>query len=86
MDRLRRNIGQFEFTEWTPDHHLRHARFVGLRTDKNARDTARHKPIVANKLRSAEDIVNLLCKHIAGSTFTLKRSQEVNNVLLLLST
>jgi ATP-dependent DNA ligase len=34
-------VGQFEFTEWTPDNHLRHARFVGLRTDKNARDVHR---------------------------------------------
>jgi bifunctional non-homologous end joining protein LigD len=34
-------VGQFEFTEWTPDHHLRHARFVGLRVDKNARDVHR---------------------------------------------
>jgi hypothetical protein len=28
--------GQFEFVEWTPDGHLRHARFVGLRKDKAA--------------------------------------------------
>ena len=25
---------QIEFTEWTPDGHLRHSRFVGLRDDK----------------------------------------------------
>ncbi len=24
-------VGQFEFVEWTPDKHLRHSRFVGLR-------------------------------------------------------
>jgi ATP-dependent DNA ligase len=24
-------VGQFEFLEWTPDKHLRHSRFVGLR-------------------------------------------------------
>jgi ATP-dependent DNA ligase len=23
-------VGQFEFTEWTPDNHVRHARFVGI--------------------------------------------------------
>ena len=35
-------VGQFEFLEWTPDRHLRHARFVRLRDDKNAqRRTAR---------------------------------------------
>jgi bifunctional non-homologous end joining protein LigD len=24
-------VGQFEFVEWTPDNHLRHSRFIGLR-------------------------------------------------------
>jgi bifunctional non-homologous end joining protein LigD len=24
-------VGQFEFLEWTPDKHLRHSRFDGLR-------------------------------------------------------
>jgi len=28
-------IGQFEFVEWTPDGHLRHSRFLGLREDAN---------------------------------------------------
>ena len=31
-------VGQFEFVEWTPDGHLRHTRFVGLRGDKKAED------------------------------------------------
>jgi bifunctional non-homologous end joining protein LigD len=26
-------VGQFEFTEWTPDNHLRHSRFVALGED-----------------------------------------------------
>ena len=34
-------VGQFEFTEWTPDNHLRHSRFVALREDKKARDVVR---------------------------------------------
>ena len=34
-------VGQFEFVEWTPDNHLRHTRFVGLREDKRARDVGR---------------------------------------------
>jgi ATP-dependent DNA ligase len=29
-------VGQFEFVEWTPDGHLRHSRFMGLREDKKA--------------------------------------------------
>ena len=34
-------VGQLEFVEWTPDGHLRHARFVGLSEDKNAREVRR---------------------------------------------
>ena len=34
-------IAQIEFTEWTPDDHLRHSKFVGLRDDKEARDVVR---------------------------------------------
>jgi ATP-dependent DNA ligase len=34
-------VGQFEFTEWTADDHLRHSRFVGLREDKNPNDVVR---------------------------------------------
>jgi DNA ligase D-like protein (predicted ligase) len=31
-------VGQFEFTEWTPEGHLRHSRFVALREDRKAKD------------------------------------------------
>jgi ATP-dependent DNA ligase len=34
-------VAQIEFTEWTPDGHLRHSRFVGLRQDKEARQVMR---------------------------------------------
>jgi bifunctional non-homologous end joining protein LigD len=34
-------VGQFEFVEWTPDAHLRHSRFMGLREDKKANDVRR---------------------------------------------
>jgi len=36
-------VGQFEFLEWTPENHLRHTRFVGLRDDKTARDVRRER-------------------------------------------
>ena len=37
-------VGQFEFTEWTPDGHLRHSKFCGFREDKNpVRLFARHE-------------------------------------------
>jgi bifunctional non-homologous end joining protein LigD len=34
-------VGQFEFTEWTPDHHLRHSRFIALRDDKKPKSVLR---------------------------------------------
>ena len=34
-------VAQIEFTEWTPDAHLRHASFLGLRDDKAARQVRR---------------------------------------------
>jgi bifunctional non-homologous end joining protein LigD len=34
-------VGQFEFTEWTPDGHLRHSKFCGFREDKTAREVIR---------------------------------------------
>ena len=34
-------VGQFEFTEWTPDGHLRQVSFVALRDDKDAREVIR---------------------------------------------
>jgi bifunctional non-homologous end joining protein LigD len=34
-------VGRLEFLEWTPDGHLRHARFVGLRDEAKAREVGR---------------------------------------------
>jgi bifunctional non-homologous end joining protein LigD len=34
-------VAQIEFTEWTPDGHLRHASFVGLRDDKMPAEVVR---------------------------------------------
>jgi bifunctional non-homologous end joining protein LigD len=34
-------VAQIRFVEWTADGHLRHAAFLGLRTDKRARDVHR---------------------------------------------
>jgi bifunctional non-homologous end joining protein LigD len=34
-------VAQIEFTEWTPDGHLRHSKFVALREDKDALDVLR---------------------------------------------
>jgi bifunctional non-homologous end joining protein LigD len=39
-------VAQIEFTEWTPDGHLRHSKFVGLRDDKVAKDVVREGLIV----------------------------------------
>ena len=34
-------VAQVEFTDWTDADHLRHARFVALRDDKDAREVTR---------------------------------------------
>ena len=36
-------VGQFEFTEWTPDNHLRHPRFIALRYDKKPKEVVRER-------------------------------------------
>jgi DNA ligase D-like protein (predicted ligase) len=38
-------VAQIEFTEWTPDGHLRHSRFVGLREEKAASEVVREGKI-----------------------------------------
>jgi bifunctional non-homologous end joining protein LigD len=39
-----RLVAQIRFVEWTSDGHLRHAAFLGLRTDKPARQVRRETP------------------------------------------
>ena len=34
-------VAQIEFGEWTPDGHLRHSRFAGLREDKDPCEVVR---------------------------------------------
>ena len=36
-------VGQIEFAEWTPDGHLRHSTFIGLRDDKDPREVVREE-------------------------------------------
>ncbi|WP_245718012.1 non-homologous end-joining DNA ligase [Nocardia miyunensis] len=37
-------VAQVGFTEWTTDGKLRHPRYIGLRTDKNAEDVVKETP------------------------------------------
>ena len=46
-------VAQIEFAEWTPANHLRHARFAGLREDKEARQVTRESPSVIAQSRSS---------------------------------
>jgi bifunctional non-homologous end joining protein LigD len=46
-------VAQIEFAEWTPPNHLRHARYVGLRGDKNPREVTRERPIKIERARSS---------------------------------
>lgn len=34
-------VARIGYTDWTPDNHLRHSRFLGLRDDKSAREVTR---------------------------------------------
>jgi bifunctional non-homologous end joining protein LigD len=34
-------VAEVAFTEWTRDGHLRHSEFVGIRSDKDAREVLR---------------------------------------------
>jgi ATP-dependent DNA ligase len=36
-------VARIEFLEWTTDNRLRHPRFVGIRSDKDARDVVREE-------------------------------------------
>jgi ATP-dependent DNA ligase len=36
-------VTRIEFLEWTPENRLRHPRFVGIRSDKNAREVMREE-------------------------------------------
>src|SRR6185369_15175659 len=45
-------VAQIQFTEWTRGGHLRHARFAGLRDDKDARDVVREVATTARRSRS----------------------------------
>ena len=47
-----RLVAQIEFNEWTPDQHLRHSSFVGLRDDKEA--LADSPRIAASRRRNAQ--------------------------------
>jgi DNA ligase D-like protein (predicted ligase) len=41
-------VAQIEFAEWTPDGHLRHSKFVGLREDKEPREVMREEVMPKN--------------------------------------
>jgi bifunctional non-homologous end joining protein LigD len=36
-------VARIEFLEWTPENRLRHPRFAGIRSDKDAREVAREE-------------------------------------------
>jgi bifunctional non-homologous end joining protein LigD len=49
-------VAQIGFTEWTHDGKLRHPRFLGLRTDKPAKEVVRERPQAIGK-RSLSDVL-----------------------------
>ena len=64
-------VGQFEFTEWTPDNHLRHSRFVALRADKKqqkfgANKTDASRPLMGSGINGTENRVKVT-RHMQNS-------------------
>jgi hypothetical protein len=53
-------VAQVKFQEWTPDSHLRHAIFVGLRNDKDALN------VIANSIHHHLSLSSIQC--LARST------------------
>jgi bifunctional non-homologous end joining protein LigD len=49
-------VAQIEFNEWTPDGHLRHSTFVGLRDDKEASDVVRKSAIEPNQKKGVDGL------------------------------
>jgi bifunctional non-homologous end joining protein LigD len=48
-------VAQFEFAEWTPDGHLRHSKFVGLRDDKDPWTVRRDEPSAMSSPKSESE-------------------------------
>ena len=49
-------VAQIRFVEWTAEGRLRHAAFLGLRSDKSAREVRREGPFVTVSVRPTADI------------------------------
>jgi ATP-dependent DNA ligase len=50
-------VARIEFLEWTPDNRLRHPRFVGIRSDKDAREVL-HEHFDASRLTERDHTVS----------------------------
>lgn len=49
-----RVVAEVEFSEWTPDGQIRHASYVGLRTDKPAKAIVREADFQISRLLELE--------------------------------
>jgi ATP-dependent DNA ligase len=45
-------VGQFEFVEWTPDGHLRHSRYMGLREDESPLEVIRDPGLAEGRTKN----------------------------------
>src|SRR5439155_12097649 len=59
-------VAQIEFTEWTPDGHLRHSKFVGLRDDKVAPENYMRRMTGGKdaRMQSQASYVDLACAEV----------------------
>lgn len=63
-------IGEVKFTEWTPDHQMRHPVFMGLRSDKKPQEISVEKEIPAAVAVQEEGSGKKADKKASGLSFT----------------
>jgi ATP-dependent DNA ligase len=71
-----RLVAQVEFTEWTPDGHLRHSSFLALRDDKDPRKVMREVTapvVITNHLQLDEQDRRT---HLRANQFLLSRKKK----------
>ena len=61
-------VAEVAFGEWTPDRQIRHAVFVGLRSDKPARQITRENAVEAPTVDTAENTSTATSKARSGAT------------------
>ncbi len=57
-------VAQFRILEWTPNDHLRHASFVAVREDKDARAVIKEGEMTAERKVPQEESIDRRRRHV----------------------